>query len=300
MRSYRPRKRRVVCRAVAGVAVVSDSNSYLPKQLSEANGIVTLQQYVCFADGTRLHENEVDLDQFFDEMRRAEQMPTTSHPTIEDFVAAYEDLLRSAESIVSVHSSGLISKTVKAARAAVEQLGAADKITVVDSESAGGGLGLITLAAARRAAAGESPEKVVETAVEAKADLKMWFAIDTLEFLRRSGRIGAASAWVGSTLRVKPILTIDSGQMTPVERVRTSQRAFERLVDYARQRHASGADAWVVQHVRSPELAEQLVERAREVYGTEPVFCSEIGAVVGAHTGPGLVGIGGLSPRLLT
>jgi DegV family protein with EDD domain len=128
----------------------------------------------------------------------------------------------------------------------------------------------------------------------------MWFAVDTLEFLRRSGRIGAASAWIGSTLRVKPILTIEDGQMMPVERVRSTTRALERLVDYARQRHASGADAWVVQHVRSPELADQLADRAREVFGTEPVFCSEIGAVVGAHIGPGLLGIGALPPRLLT
>jgi fatty acid-binding protein DegV len=88
--------------------------------------------------------------------------------------------------------------------------------------------------------------------------------------------------------------------MMPVERVRTAERAFERLVDYARQRHASGADAWVVQHVRSPEMADQLTDRVREVFGTEPVFCSEIGAVVGAHTGPGLLGIGALPPRLLT
>jgi DegV family protein with EDD domain len=289
-----------VCRAVAGVAVVSDSNSYLPKQLAEANGIVTLQQYVCFSDGRRLHEDDVDLDAFFEEMRSVEQLPTTSHPTTEDFVDAYEALLGNSDAIVSVHSSSLISKTVQAANEAVERLGAQDRITVLDSQSAGGGLGLIALAAARRAAYGESPERVIETANEARADLKMWFAIDTLEFLRRSGRIGAASAWVGSTLRVKPILTIDSGQMTPVERVRTSERAFERLVDYARQRHASGADAWVVQHVRSPQMAEQLVERAREVFGTEPVFCSEIGAVVGAHTGPGVIGIGGLSPRHLT
>jgi DegV family protein with EDD domain len=128
----------------------------------------------------------------------------------------------------------------------------------------------------------------------------MWFAIDTLEFLRRSGRIGAASAWIGSTLRVKPILTIEGGQMMPVERVRSSQRAFERLVDYARQRHSSGADAWMVQHVRSPEQAELLIERAREVFETDPIFVSEIGAVVGTHTGPGLIGLGALPARLLT
>src|SRR5204863_3630384 len=116
---------------------------------------------------------------------------------------------------------------------------------------------------------------VMAVAEEARADLKIWFAVDSLEYLRLGGRIGAASAWVGSTLRVKPILTIESGQMKPVERVRTSERAFERLLDYARQRHASGADAWVVQHVRSPDAAERLVERVREVFETEPVFVSE-------------------------
>jgi DegV family protein with EDD domain len=285
---------------VAGVAVVSDSNAYLPKQLAEANGITMLQQYVCFADGRRLHEDDIDLDAFFEELRGTEQLPTTSNPTSEDFKAAYQELLKSAEAIVSVHSSGQISRTVEAARTAAEELGATDVIHVVDSLSAGGGLGVIALAAARRAAAGESAERVVATAEEARSELKMWFVIDSLEFLRRGGRIGAASAWVGSTLRVKPILTFEDGQMTPVERVRTTERAFERLVDYARQRHASGADAWVVQHVRSPELADKLTDRAREVFGTDPVFCSEIGAVVGAHVGPGLLGIGGLPPRLLT
>jgi DegV family protein with EDD domain len=282
------------------VVVVSDSNAYLPKQLAEANGIVTLQQYVCFADGRRVHEDEVDLDAFFEEMRAAEELPTTSHPTTEDFRAAYEELLASSDGIVSVHSSGQLSRTVRAAQEAVVQLGAEDRIRVFDSQSAGAGLGLIALAAARRAQAGESGERVLATAEEARTELKIWFAIDTLEFLRRSGRIGGASAWVGSTLRVKPILTIDDGQMTPVERVRTSERAFERLVDYARQRHASGADAWVVQHVRSPDMAGQLVDRAREVFATEPVFVSEIGAVVGAHTGPGLIGLGAIPARLLT
>src|SRR4051794_1103315 len=300
MRSYRPRSRRVVCRAVGGVAVVSDSNAYVPAQLAEANGLVMLQQYVCFGDGRRSPESEIDLDVFFEEIRSVEKLPTTSNPTTEDFVGAYEKLLPSSDAIVSIHSSGLISDTVQAATEAARRLGAEDRIHVIDSQSAGGGLGAIALAAARRAAYGESAERVLAVAEEAKAELKMWFALDTLEFLRRSGRIGAASAWVGSTLRVKPILTMDDGQMMPVERVRTTERAFERLVDYARQRHSSGADAWLVQHTRSPELAEQLVARACEVFGTDPLFCSEIGAVVGAHTGPGLLGIGALPARLLT
>ena len=119
----------------------------------------------------------------------------------------------------------------------------------------------------------------------------MWFAVDTLEFLKRGGRIGAASAWIGSTLKVKPILTVES-EMAPVERVRTSARMFERMVDYARQRHDSGADGWVVQHINAPEQAERLIERCREVFGCEPVFTSEIGPVLSTHTGPGLLGVG--------
>jgi DegV family protein with EDD domain len=282
------------------VAVVSDSNAYLPKRLAEASGLLILQQYVNFADGRREHDDEIELEAFFDEMRSAEELPTTSHPTVEDFRSAYESLLGSAEAIVSVHSSAKLSQTTEAAAEAAAQLGAEDRVHVIDSQYMGGGLGLIALAAARRAAAGETAERVVATVHDAREELKMWFAIDTLEFLRRSGRIGAASAWIGSTLSVKPILTIDGGQMMPVERVRTSQRAFERLVDYARQRHSSGADAWFVQHVRSPEQAELLIERVREVFETEPIFVSEIGAVVGAHTGPGLIGLGAVPARLLT
>jgi DegV family protein with EDD domain len=282
------------------VTVVSDSNAYLPKRVAEGSGLLILQQYVNFADGRREHDDEVELEAFFDEMRSAEELPTTSHPTVEDFRAVYAGLLDSAEAIVSVHSSARLSLTTEAAAEAAAQLGAEERVHVIDSQYMGGGLGLIALAAARRAAAGESAERVVATVYDAREELKMWFAIDTLEFLRRSGRIGAASAWIGSTLSVKPILTIDGGQMMPVERVRTSQRAFERLVDYARQRHSSGADAWFVQHVRSPEQAELLIERVREVFETEPIFVSEIGAVVGTHTGPGLIGLGALPARLLT
>jgi DegV family protein with EDD domain len=125
----------------------------------------------------------------------------------------------------------------------------------------------------------------------------MWFAVDTLEFLRRGGRIGAASAWIGSTLRIKPILTVER-ELAPVERVRTSSRAFERMVDYVRQRHESGADAWVVQHIAAPDQAERLVERCHEIFGRGPLFVSEIGPVISTHTGPGLLGVGSISEHL--
>ncbi len=126
----------------------------------------------------------------------------------------------------------------------------------------------------------------------------MWFAIDTLEYLRRGGRIGAARAWLGSALQIKPILTLEE-EITPVERVRTRRRVFERLVKYAEELKEAGRDAWVVQHIQDPENAQRLVERCREVMGTDPLFVSEIGPVIGAHTGPGLLGVGGLPSKYL-
>ncbi len=127
----------------------------------------------------------------------------------------------------------------------------------------------------------------------------MWFAIDTLEYLRRGGRIGGARAWIGSALKIKPILTLEE-EITPVERVRTRARSIERLRDYARRRHESGLDAWVVQHIQDDETAARLIEDGREIFGCEPVFTSEIGAVLGAHVGPGLLGIGSVSKSVLS
>jgi DegV family protein with EDD domain len=126
-----------------------------------------------------------------------------------------------------------------------------------------------------------------------------WFAVDTLEYLRKGGRIGAAQALLGSALQIKPILTLEE-EIRPVERVRTRRRAFERMVDYARERKEQGADAWVVQHIHDPDTARQLVEECRQVFGSDPVFVSEIGPVIGAHIGPGLLGFGGIRSEYLT
>ena len=126
----------------------------------------------------------------------------------------------------------------------------------------------------------------------------MWFAIDTLEYLRRGGRIGGARAWIGSALKIKPILTLEE-EITPIERVRTRARSIERLRDYARQRHESGADGWVVQHIQDDETAGVLVEDCHEIFGCEPAFISEIGAVLGAHVGPGLLGVGSVPNSVL-
>ena len=169
---------------------------------------------------------------------------------------------------------------------------------VIDSATACGGLGLMMLAAAAVARAGGDREAVEARARETREGLKVWFAIDTMEFLRRGGRVGAARAWLGSTLKIKPILTVES-EITPIERVRTSGRAFERMVDYLRSRHDDGADGWVVQHIQARDQAEKLAARGREIFESEPLFIGEVGPVIGTHVGPGLLGVGGCAKSLL-
>jgi DegV family protein with EDD domain len=282
------------------VAVVSDTTAYFPRELADANGIELVSLYVNFGGEHTEREADIsDYDAFFEEMRNTDVLPTTSQPSVGDFVAVYEPLIADGADVVSIHISGGLSGTPESARQAKETLEregkGGERIHVVDSATAAGGLGLMALAGARRAAAGDDVEVVLAAVSEAREQLKMWFAIDTLEFLKRSGRIGGARAWLGSTLKVKPILTVES-EMTPVERVRTGGRAFERMVEYARQRHQSGADGWVVQHIQAPETAAELADRCREVFECEPTFMSEIGPVLGAHTGPGLLGVGSI-PR---
>ncbi len=153
---------------------------------------------------------------------------------------------------------------------------------------------------AARAAAGGATAAEARDAVECgRGSLKMWFVLDTLEYLRKGGRIGAAQALLGSALQVKPILTLEE-EITPVERVRTRRRAFERMVEFAREREAEGAGAWVVQHIHDPDNARRLVDECRQVFGAAPVFVSEIGPVIGAHAGPGLLGVGGVRTELLS
>jgi DegV family protein with EDD domain len=283
---------------MAQVAIVTDSTSYLPDGVAEREGVTIVPLYIVFGGDRTVPETDItDYDAFFDELRSAEALPTTSQPSVGDFRAAYEPLLAEGREIVSVHISGGLSGTPEAARQAKESLErdgvGGERIQVVDSTTAAGGLGFMVLAAAKAARDGKDAEQVAAHVAAARKELKLWFAIDTLEFLRRGGRIGAASAWIGSTLKVKPILTVEN-EMTPVERVRTSGRAFERMVDYLQQARDSNADAWSVQHISAPDQLAALVERGRALFDSEPTIVSELGPVLAAHTGPGLLGAGAL------
>jgi DegV family protein with EDD domain len=288
--------------APGDIAIVCDSTSYLPDPLLEEHGVQQVSLYVSIAGEQRKEREIGDYGSFFERLRASDEGATTSQPSIGDFIEVYGPLLDAGRTIVSIHLASGISGTYESASQSRQRLidegRGGERIHVIDSRTGCGGMGMLVLAAVAAAEAGEPVEAVIERVGAAREDLRMWFAIDTLEYLRRGGRIGAARAWMGSALQIKPILTLDD-EITPVERVRTRRRVFERLVQYAQELKDNGNDAWVVQHIRDPDNAQRLVERCREVMGSEPLFISEIGPVIGAHTGPGLLGVGGVPAKHL-
>jgi DegV family protein with EDD domain len=281
---------------MSGVAVVTDTTHYLPRELVETNDIHEVSLYVNWPDSQERESAMGTFDAFYDRLRGARELPTTSQPSVGDFLAVYEPLLAAGQDIVSIHLSGGISGTVESARQAAAQC-PPGRVQVLDSTTACGGLGLMTLAATRGAREGIGAEACLDRARQARERLTLWFAIDTLEYLVRGGRIGRAQGMVGAALKIKPILSVES-DITPVERVRTSARAFARMAEMLRTLHGDGVDGWVVQHIQAADEAARLADVGREIFGTEPVFVSEIGPVIGAHVGPGLIGAGGV-PRSL-
>jgi DegV family protein with EDD domain len=284
------------------VAIATDSTHYLPSALAEREGIRRISLYVGWGDESEPELGMEDFSGFYERLRTDPELPSTSQPSIGAFLAVWEPLIESGQDIVSIHLAGGISGTVEAARQAqglLAERGLGDRVEVLDSETACGGTGLLALAAAAAARSGADKETVAARVRDARKSLKLWFCLDTLEYLRRGGRVGKAQAWLSSTLKIKPILSLEY-EIVPVERVRTAGRAFERMVEHAQELHDRGSDAWVVQHIQAPHQAERLIERCREIFGSEAVFTSEVGPVIGTYTGPGLLGIGAIPRALLS
>jgi DegV family protein with EDD domain len=285
------------------VTVVTDSTAYLPREVVESLGIEVVSMYWDLGDGpAREADYRDDYGEFYTALEQAVSVATTSPPTVEDFVAVYEPLLAAGRDVVSIHISAGMSQTLAHAEMAAGELTGGGKggerIEVLDSAGGGSQLGLIAMAAAQAARSGLAVSEVADAAKGARLEARMWFMLDTLEYLRRSGRIGGAAAWVGSTLNIKPILEAAT-EIRAVERVRTRARGIERIVDFARQQAAFGPTAWSVQHIRGRDEAGQLAERLRPIFGRSPEFTSEVGPVMGTHLGPGALGLATMPARFL-
>ncbi|WP_091366830.1 DegV family protein [Geodermatophilus telluris] len=274
------------------VAVVTDSTAYLPPDVVADYGIEVVPCYVVLAGRSGREGEDVTPEDVARALTSRGQKVSTSRPTPGDFVAAYRRLLAAgADRVVSVHLSADLSGTWDAARLAAAQVGE-HLVTLVDSRSTAMGTGFAVLAAARAAAGGSAAPDVAAAANDTAARTRTLFVVDTLEHLRRGGRIGAAASLLGTALAVKPVLHVVDGQVVPLERVRTSARALSRLVQRAAEAAGGPGAAVAVHHLAAPQRAERLAAELRQaIPGIREFHVSELGAVVGAHVGPGAVGV---------
>ncbi len=272
-------------------AVVTDSTAYLPEGFADRHAVrvVPLLVHVDDQEGRDgVDIGPVELAQALRDHRTV----TTSRPNPSEFVSAYRELLDAgADGVLSVHLSSDLSGTWESARLAAEEVGA-DLVRVVDSRTTVMGLGFAALRAAAAAAAGAGGAEVEAAAVAAAENTKSFFVVETLEHLRRGGRIGAAAALLGTALSVKPLLHVLNGRIVPLEKVRTTSRALARLVDLAVEAAGERPVELAVHHLAAPDRAAELANRLDErIPQSSGCVVSELGAVVGAHTGPGVLGV---------
>ena len=273
------------------VAVVTDSTAYLPDGVAEREGIGVVPLHVVLGRRTGVEGQDVSPADVAAALSERRVEVSTSRPTPAELARAYR--ATGATSVVSVHLSQHLSGTHDAAvLAAREVAGDGIDVRVVDSASIAMGSGFAVLAASARAAAGGSAEEVEQAARAAAAGTTCLFYVDTLEHLRRGGRIGAASALLGTALAVKPLLHVVDGRIAPREKVRTSARALSRLVELALLAAGDGPVDVAVQHLAAPERAASLAASLRErLPALGMLHVSEVGAVVGAHVGPGALAV---------
>ncbi|MFC5720185.1 DegV family protein [Streptomyces gamaensis] len=277
------------------VAVVTDSTAYLPEQTSRRHRISVVPLTVVLGEEALEEGTGVSARSVAQALQKRRPV-TTSRPGPEVFAAAYRAAAESgAQGIVSLHLSAEFSGTYDAALLAARE--APVPVRVVDSGMVAMALGFCALAAAGVAEAGGTLDEAVAAAEKRAQSTAAYFYVDTLDYLRRGGRIGAAQALLGSALAVKPLLQLDGGRIELREKVRTASKAIARLEELAVERAGAASVDVAVHHLAAPERAEALAEHLRErVPGLAELHVSEVGAVIGAHTGPGLVGVV-VSPR---
>jgi DegV family protein with EDD domain len=271
-------------------AIVVDSTADFPGAPERFPSWRVVPLYVRFGDESYKDYVELGPDEFYARLRTAEETPSTSQPTPADFLAAYEELA-GFQRILSVHIAGKLSGTIESARAAARELGG-NRVRVLDSQSASAAIAMLGLAMQRRLERGTADEEVDALVERYRREAGLLFTVDTLEYLARGGRIGRARAWAGELLNIKPILTIEEGEVVPVKRVRGNRKAFLEFESAFTDATSDSPSLRVgIAHADAPERAEALADMVRR---TRPAAQLEVvtalGPVVGAHAGPGTVG----------
>ena len=267
------------------VKIVTDSTADLPAPLAEGLGITVVPVYVRF--GEKVYRDGVDIshDEFYQKLVESPIHPTTSQPTPADFADVYNRLSKETDEIVSIHLSAKTSGTYNSALQGREMAGAGCPIEVVDSFSVSMGLGLIAMAAAKAAEAGEGLERVMEEIRQCIPRIRLLGVFDTLKYLLLGGRIGKAKALLGNVLNVKPLITMRDGELCPAGLARTRSKGIERL--FERVKNALNIQELAIVHSTTPDEAGSLKERIASIFAREQIHIARLGPGLGVHGGPG-------------
>lgn len=277
------------------VQIVTDSSINMPQALRQELGLVVVPLKAIF--GTTEYRDEIDLtnEQFYKMLPTAKEHPTTSQPSAGDFIQVYKPIIESGKEIVSLHLSSKLSGTYASACAAKTELENQFKkalpITIVDTPWISMALGLLCIAAAQAAAAGKSRDQIVDTVNALIPKLNVIFVLDTLEYLKRGGRIGGASAMLGTLLNFKPMLEIKNGVVEPLEKPRSRAKAIQRLLEIMQARVGGKPVHVSVLHAQAPGDAAALEAEIRRRFVCNEFYLAELGPVLGVHTGPNALGL---------
>jgi DegV family protein with EDD domain len=273
------------------IAVVTDSTAYIPEEALGDLSIPVIPLWLIWGDERFRDGVDIDPPTFYRRLRESKTFPTTSQPSAGEFVDFFRQAGAGADAIVGVFISSKLSGTVPNAQAARAQLPELT-IRIVDSLSTSMGLGFVALAAAQAAAAGQSLDEVVAAAEDMRDRIHLLFTVDTLEYLHRGGRIGGAKRLLGTALNIKPLLHLEEGSIEPLVQVRTKRKAVTQMLEIAEERLGGKrmAEAAVLD-VDSPKEGASVIEQVRDRFGISTVYRTTVSPVIGAHAGPGTVGI---------
>ena len=272
------------------VAIVTDGTCSLTTAQGEQLGIHVAPIYVTLGEKTYRAGIDLDSEEFYRFLSASKKLPTTAQPTVTDFVNIYNKLAEEAEEIVTIVISHHMSATIQSAEMAREQF---DKVPVhiIDSESVSLGLGMMAIAAARAAEQGQNAQAVLKLVENLKQKINVIFTVNTLEYLHKGGRIGGATAFLGTALDIKPILYIKNGRIEPLEKQRTRKRSISRLVELMEKNVGEKPVHVAILHGNVPEESRKLEQSIRGQFNCVELITSDMGPVIGTHAGPGTLGL---------
>lgn len=274
------------------IRIVTDTTSGLPASLAARHGIPVVPQVIVFAEKEYLELVELGGEEFMNKLRASKELPKTAAPAPDAFEAVYRPFVEAGDTILSIHPSAEVSGTVRGATVAAQAFPGAD-IRILDTRTIGGPLARMVLLAANWLADGCDADTIWARLLALMPRHRLYFLVDTLEYLQKGGRIGGAAALLGSVLQVKPILGLVDGRVEAIERQRTHRRALDRLKQLVTEQAARGEAAQLsVMHAGAPDLARLVADDLATALATSDVFITDLVPAIVTHVGPGALAVG--------